>query len=425
MDQAVFAGVGNVYRAEVLFRHRIHPLRPGKTLRVGQFRAIWDDLVELMHEGVRTGPDRHRPPRAHAGGDGPPAAGRRPRRRGLRLPPDRAAVPRVRYHGADGRVCMGEIVLVSALSAHVPVASRTLEADHISDMPSQGRRLRDVRPRVPSPGAASPCACAGRCRSPTARPLFFLVLLTARCARSAASPSPTSSRRPCCCSRCSSAASGWARGRCRGSSSSSAPASACCSSTSRPISLRSDRAGGGHLRHRAADHGHLVPAEPPGRLRPAGRVDVHRPARPHLQAGQPAGPAAGVAGRVGGEVGGRHLVRRRLHRGQALLRTTSSSWSSSTSPARASRPGRAPCSSPARSTASSPRCRATSSCPAANDYLLGQDWGEGFATAIHLHLDLRHRRLRAAQGRSPAGGLAARRLGSLVGAQLRRARRSA
>jgi endonuclease-8 len=55
LDQAVFAGVGNVYRAEVLFRHRIHPLRPGRTLRVGQFRAIWQDLVELMHEGVRTG----------------------------------------------------------------------------------------------------------------------------------------------------------------------------------------------------------------------------------------------------------------------------------------------------------------------------------------------------------------------------------
>ena len=55
LDQAVFAGVGNVYRAEVLFRHRIHPLRPGRTLRVGQFRAMWEDLVELMHEGVRTG----------------------------------------------------------------------------------------------------------------------------------------------------------------------------------------------------------------------------------------------------------------------------------------------------------------------------------------------------------------------------------
>ena len=29
MDQEVLAGVGNVYRAEVLFRHRLHPLRPG------------------------------------------------------------------------------------------------------------------------------------------------------------------------------------------------------------------------------------------------------------------------------------------------------------------------------------------------------------------------------------------------------------
>lgn len=55
MDQKVLAGVGNVYRAEVLYRHRIHPLRPGSTLRVGQFRALWQDLVELMGEGVRTG----------------------------------------------------------------------------------------------------------------------------------------------------------------------------------------------------------------------------------------------------------------------------------------------------------------------------------------------------------------------------------
>ncbi len=55
MDQEVIAGVGNVYRAEVLFRHRIHPLRPGRTLRRSQFRAMWDDLVVLMHEGVRVG----------------------------------------------------------------------------------------------------------------------------------------------------------------------------------------------------------------------------------------------------------------------------------------------------------------------------------------------------------------------------------
>jgi endonuclease VIII len=55
MDQSVLAGVGNVYRAEVLFRHRMHPLRPGRTLRVGQWRAMWEDLVVLMAEGVRSG----------------------------------------------------------------------------------------------------------------------------------------------------------------------------------------------------------------------------------------------------------------------------------------------------------------------------------------------------------------------------------
>jgi formamidopyrimidine-DNA glycosylase len=55
LDQEVVAGVGNVYRAELLFRHRTHPLRPGRTLRVSRWRAMWDDLVGLMAEGVRTG----------------------------------------------------------------------------------------------------------------------------------------------------------------------------------------------------------------------------------------------------------------------------------------------------------------------------------------------------------------------------------
>ncbi len=74
MDQGVFAGVGNVYRAEVLFRHRLHPLRPGRTLRVSQFRAMWDDLVELMAYGVRTGTiDTVRPEHT------PEAMGRPPR----------------------------------------------------------------------------------------------------------------------------------------------------------------------------------------------------------------------------------------------------------------------------------------------------------------------------------------------------------
>jgi endonuclease-8 len=55
MDQTVLAGVGNVYRAEVLFRHRIHPLRPGRSLRSGQWLAMWEDLRGLMADGVQTG----------------------------------------------------------------------------------------------------------------------------------------------------------------------------------------------------------------------------------------------------------------------------------------------------------------------------------------------------------------------------------
>ena len=55
MDQKVLAGVGNVYRAELLFRHRVDPQRPGNTLRQGTFEQMWHDLVALMADGVRRG----------------------------------------------------------------------------------------------------------------------------------------------------------------------------------------------------------------------------------------------------------------------------------------------------------------------------------------------------------------------------------
>ncbi|MFE6972974.1 Fpg/Nei family DNA glycosylase [Streptomyces sp. NPDC057682] len=53
MDQKVVAGVGNVYRAEVLFRHGIDPYRAGKDLTRREWDAIWTDLGALMREGVR------------------------------------------------------------------------------------------------------------------------------------------------------------------------------------------------------------------------------------------------------------------------------------------------------------------------------------------------------------------------------------
>ncbi|MGH3312596.1 MAG: Fpg/Nei family DNA glycosylase [Streptomyces sp.] len=53
MDQKTVAGVGNVYRAEVLFRHGIDPYRPGRDLRRSEWDALWADLAGLMREGVR------------------------------------------------------------------------------------------------------------------------------------------------------------------------------------------------------------------------------------------------------------------------------------------------------------------------------------------------------------------------------------
>ena len=55
MDQKVLAGVGNVYRAELLFRARVSPFRPGTALSLPEWDAMWEDLRVLMRAGVRAG----------------------------------------------------------------------------------------------------------------------------------------------------------------------------------------------------------------------------------------------------------------------------------------------------------------------------------------------------------------------------------
>ncbi|GAA6525642.1 DNA-formamidopyrimidine glycosylase family protein [Intrasporangium sp. DVR] len=52
LDQSVLAGVGNVYRCEVLFRHRVDPLTPGRELGRRLWEEIWDDVVTLLPLGV-------------------------------------------------------------------------------------------------------------------------------------------------------------------------------------------------------------------------------------------------------------------------------------------------------------------------------------------------------------------------------------
>lgn len=55
MDQSVIAGVGNVYRSELLFRHGVDPYRIGRSIGQGEFSDMWIDLVDLMKIGVRRG----------------------------------------------------------------------------------------------------------------------------------------------------------------------------------------------------------------------------------------------------------------------------------------------------------------------------------------------------------------------------------
>lgn len=55
MDQKVIGGIGNIYRAEGLFRLDINPHTPANTLPSDVHEAIWQDQVHLLNIGVATG----------------------------------------------------------------------------------------------------------------------------------------------------------------------------------------------------------------------------------------------------------------------------------------------------------------------------------------------------------------------------------
>lgn len=55
MDQSVVSGIGNVYRAELLFRARLDPFRPGREVPEETVRELWRDWVHLLRIGVETG----------------------------------------------------------------------------------------------------------------------------------------------------------------------------------------------------------------------------------------------------------------------------------------------------------------------------------------------------------------------------------
>lgn len=55
MNQKIVAGIGNVYRAEMLFRAKLSPFTPANTLPEETLRELWRDWVKLLAIGVKSG----------------------------------------------------------------------------------------------------------------------------------------------------------------------------------------------------------------------------------------------------------------------------------------------------------------------------------------------------------------------------------
>jgi len=55
LDQSVLAGIGNVYRAELLFRGGLPPGRPGRLITRSAFDRLWSDAVRQLRIGLRMG----------------------------------------------------------------------------------------------------------------------------------------------------------------------------------------------------------------------------------------------------------------------------------------------------------------------------------------------------------------------------------
>lgn len=55
LDQSIVAGLGNVYRAEVLFACGVAPERESRSIGEEGLRRIWDVSARLLRDGVRRG----------------------------------------------------------------------------------------------------------------------------------------------------------------------------------------------------------------------------------------------------------------------------------------------------------------------------------------------------------------------------------
>ena len=53
MDQSVIAGIGNIFRSEILWRQGVHPKTPGTNIDKTTFDRIWADARDLLALGVK------------------------------------------------------------------------------------------------------------------------------------------------------------------------------------------------------------------------------------------------------------------------------------------------------------------------------------------------------------------------------------
>jgi formamidopyrimidine-DNA glycosylase len=55
LDQSVIAGIGNFYAHDVLYRARLHPLRPANTLGDSEIEALWRGIRETLQVSINLG----------------------------------------------------------------------------------------------------------------------------------------------------------------------------------------------------------------------------------------------------------------------------------------------------------------------------------------------------------------------------------
>ena len=55
MDQKVIAGIGNIYSDEILWRAKVHPLRPVPSLKERELKKIYKEIKEVLKKAILLG----------------------------------------------------------------------------------------------------------------------------------------------------------------------------------------------------------------------------------------------------------------------------------------------------------------------------------------------------------------------------------